>query len=79
MIQHRATDGKFEFALHVLSCLESQVVKLSYKEHDRITADTQAVTHVAFLRYAKFSYYISFNIYVLLKMVFFKIYIYISS
>ncbi|PKY59493.1 Prephenate dehydrogenase [Rhizophagus irregularis] len=49
MIQHRATDGKFEFALHVLSCLESQVVKLSYKEHDRITADTQAVTHVAFL------------------------------
>lgn len=52
MIQHRATDEKFEFVLRVLSCLESQVVKLSYKEHDRITADTQAVTHVAFLGYA---------------------------
>lgn len=54
MIQHRATNEEFEFAHRVLSCLGSQVVKLTYKEHDRITADTQAVTHVAFLRYAKF-------------------------
>ena len=30
--------------------LKSQIVRLnSYLEHDRITADTQAVTHLAFL------------------------------
>ncbi|CAG8663880.1 7539_t:CDS:10 [Cetraspora pellucida] len=49
MIQHRATKEKFEFVLRVLSCLKSRFVVLSYKEHDRIMADTQAVTHVAFL------------------------------
>ncbi|CAG8470758.1 10361_t:CDS:10 [Diversispora eburnea] len=49
MIKHRASQEKFGIAMRVLSCLESQVVQLSYKEHDRITADTQAVTHVAFL------------------------------
>ncbi|CAI2162595.1 18342_t:CDS:10 [Funneliformis geosporum] len=49
MIQHRASKEKFEIALRILSCMDSEVVKLSYKEHDRITADTQAVTHVAFL------------------------------
>ncbi|GMG55728.1 unnamed protein product [Ambrosiozyma monospora] len=32
-----------------MSCLKSKHVKLSYQEHDRITADTQAVTHAAFL------------------------------
>ena len=51
MIQHRATQEKFDIAMRVLSCMESEFVKLSYEEHDRITADTQAVTHVAFLRY----------------------------
>ncbi|RHZ55431.1 hypothetical protein Glove_415g14 [Diversispora epigaea] len=49
MIKHRASQEKFGIAMRVLSCLESQVVQLSYQEHDRITADTQAVTHVAFL------------------------------
>ncbi|CAB4423273.1 unnamed protein product [Rhizophagus irregularis] len=49
MIQHRAADEKFDIAMRVLSCMESEFVKLSYKEHDRITADTQAVTHLAFL------------------------------
>jgi prephenate dehydrogenase (NADP+) len=33
----------------ILSCLQSQVVFLSGEKHDRITADTQAVTHAAFL------------------------------
>jgi len=32
-----------------VSCLNSKVVHLSAAEHDRITADTQAVTHAAFL------------------------------
>ncbi|KAL1924949.1 uncharacterized protein VTP21DRAFT_4603 [Calcarisporiella thermophila] len=49
MIKHRSTQEKFDLACRVLSCLESQFVFLSYKEHDRITADTQAVTHAAFL------------------------------
>ncbi|GBC09756.1 hypothetical protein RclHR1_00910006 [Rhizophagus clarus] len=49
VIQHRATKEKFDIVIRVLSCLESEFVKLSYEEHDRITADTQAVTHVAFL------------------------------
>jgi prephenate dehydrogenase (NADP+) len=33
----------------VLSCLNSKIVYLSGAAHDRITADTQAVTHAAFL------------------------------
>ena len=33
----------------ILSCLGSKVVPLSAEKHDRITADTQAVTHAAFL------------------------------
>ncbi|CAG8454556.1 4039_t:CDS:10 [Ambispora gerdemannii] len=49
LIQHRASKEKFEIVKRVLSCLGSRMVELSYKEHDRITADTQAVTHVAFL------------------------------
>ncbi|KAF2019561.1 NAD(P)-binding protein [Aaosphaeria arxii CBS 175.79] len=49
LIKHRATDEAFAFVERVLSCLESKVVHLTYQEHDRITADTQAVTHAAFL------------------------------
>lgn len=37
----------------VLSCLGSKHVYLSAHEHDRITADTQAVTHAAFLSMGK--------------------------
>ncbi|RUP47008.1 hypothetical protein BC936DRAFT_146228, partial [Jimgerdemannia flammicorona] len=50
MMKHRASQEKFDLTIRVLSCLESDFVFLSYKEHDRITADTQAVTHAAFLR-----------------------------
>ncbi|RUS28262.1 hypothetical protein BC938DRAFT_482089 [Jimgerdemannia flammicorona] len=53
MMKHRASQEKFDLTIRVLSCLESDFVFLSYKEHDRITADTQAVTHAAFLRAAK--------------------------
>lgn len=35
----------------ILSCFNSKFVYLSAEEHDRITADTQAVTHAAFLRF----------------------------
>jgi prephenate dehydrogenase (NADP+) len=37
----------------VLSCLGSQHVYLTAAKHDRITADTQAVTHAAFLSMGK--------------------------
>ncbi|EGW35421.1 uncharacterized protein SPAPADRAFT_58638 [Spathaspora passalidarum NRRL Y-27907] len=49
LIQHRARDESFQFVECLMSCLQSKHVKLTAKEHDRITADTQAVTHAAFL------------------------------
>ncbi|CAL9731216.1 hypothetical protein MOUN0_L03730 [Monosporozyma unispora] len=38
-----------QFVESLMSCLKSKFVYLTYEEHDRITADTQAVTHAAFL------------------------------
>jgi prephenate dehydrogenase (NADP+) len=49
LIKHRADDAAFAFVERVLSCLGSKHVYLTYEQHDRITADTQAVTHAAFL------------------------------
>ncbi|GAQ34489.1 hypothetical protein ABL_00723 [Aspergillus niger] len=49
LIQHRASDESLNFVKEVLSCFESKFVFLSGEMHDRITADTQAVTHAAFL------------------------------
>ncbi|KAF1999625.1 prephenate dehydrogenase-like protein [Amniculicola lignicola CBS 123094] len=49
LIKHRASNDDFEFVETVLSCLESKHVYLTHEQHDRITADTQAVTHAAFL------------------------------
>lgn len=49
IIRHKANDEAFDFVQTVLSCLKSQMVYLTAEEHDRITADTQAVTHAAFL------------------------------
>ncbi|CAN6674466.1 hypothetical protein TRVA0_054S00408 [Trichomonascus vanleenenianus] len=49
LIKHRASDESFSFVESVLSVLESKPVYLSAAEHDKITADTQAVTHAAFL------------------------------
>ncbi|SGZ56902.1 CIC11C00000003362 [Sungouiella intermedia] len=48
-IQHRASDESAQFVQTLVSCLKSKVVSLSATEHDKITADTQAVTHAAFL------------------------------
>jgi prephenate dehydrogenase (NADP+) len=53
IIQHRASKQSFEKVKLVLSCLGSQHVYLSAVKHDRITADTQAVTHAAFLSMGK--------------------------
>ncbi|KAF3770263.1 Prephenate dehydrogenase [Cryphonectria parasitica EP155] len=53
LIKHRASDASFSKVETVLSCLNSKHVYLSAREHDRITADTQAVTHAAFLSMGK--------------------------
>ncbi|KAF2115849.1 hypothetical protein BDV96DRAFT_574636 [Lophiotrema nucula] len=49
LIKHRASDDDFAFVEKALSCLGSKHVYLTREQHDRITADTQAVTHAAFL------------------------------
>lgn len=49
VMNHRSTPQAFELALQIFASLESRIVQLSATEHDLVTADTQAVTHVAFL------------------------------
>ena len=49
VIPHRASHKSVDLCVRVLSCLLSKFVFLSGEKHDRITADTQAVTHAAFL------------------------------
>lgn len=49
IINHRASQKAVELVKRILSCFESTIVPLSAEKHDRITADTQAVTHAAFL------------------------------
>lgn len=49
IINHRASVESLEFVRTLMSCLQSKVVELTAEEHDKITADTQAVTHAAFL------------------------------
>ncbi|KAK3071885.1 prephenate dehydrogenase (NADP(+)) [Teratosphaeriaceae sp. CCFEE 6253] len=49
IINHRGSDQAVTLVKRILSCLESKFVPLSAEMHDRITADTQAVTHAAFL------------------------------
>ncbi|KAL2017149.1 hypothetical protein VTK56DRAFT_2571 [Thermocarpiscus australiensis] len=53
LIKHRASDESFAKVESVLRCLGSKHVYLTAQEHDRITADTQAVTHAAFLSMGK--------------------------
>ncbi|KHJ31542.1 putative prephenate dehydrogenase [Erysiphe necator] len=53
IIKHRASEENFKKVTHVFSCFKSTLVYLSAIEHDRITADTQAVTHAAFLSMGK--------------------------
>lgn len=49
LIKQRASAKSFERIENLLACFGSQQVRLTAPEHDRITADTQAVTHAAFL------------------------------
>jgi prephenate dehydrogenase (NADP+) len=53
IIKHRASEKNFAKVEKVLSRLGSQHVYLTAAQHDRITADTQAVTHAAFLSMGK--------------------------
>lgn len=50
VIRHRASDSSYDKAMEILGALGSRMIEISsYKEHDKITADTQAVTHLGFL------------------------------
>ena len=49
LIKHRASPQSFALFEKIISCFNSNIVYLTAQEHDRITADTQAVTHAAFL------------------------------
>lgn len=51
IIDHKSNDNGKSLSLvdSVMSCLKSKQVYLTCEEHDKITADTQAVTHAAFL------------------------------
>ncbi|KDN53439.1 putative TYR1-prephenate dehydrogenase [Tilletiaria anomala UBC 951] len=49
LIQHRAPDASMRLVERIFACFKSRYVYLSYEEHDTVTANTQAVTHAAFL------------------------------
>ncbi|GLB40074.1 putative prephenate dehydrogenase [Lyophyllum shimeji] len=49
LIKHRAPPEALALVENILSCFRSRYVYLSYKDHDLVTANTQAVTHAAFL------------------------------
>ncbi|KAI1827425.1 prephenate dehydrogenase [Xylaria intraflava] len=53
LIKHRASDDSFKKVETILRCLQSKHVYLTAHQHDRMTADTQAVTHAAFLSMGK--------------------------
>ncbi|KAI9815921.1 MAG: prephenate dehydrogenase (NADP(+)) [Phylliscum demangeonii] len=49
LIRHRASQESFDLVERIFSCFGSKHVYLTAERHDQITADTQAVTHAAFL------------------------------
>ncbi|KAH9900933.1 Prephenate dehydrogenase [Cubamyces lactineus] len=49
LIKHRATDDSLKVVEQILKPFGSRYVYLSYEDHDIVTANTQAVTHAAFL------------------------------
>jgi prephenate dehydrogenase (NADP+) len=49
LIKHRASDEDLALVEDILRCFRSRYVYMSYEEHDSVTANTQAVTHAAFL------------------------------
>jgi len=50
LISHRASQAALKLVENILRPFQSRFVYLSYEEHDLVTANTQAVTHAAFLR-----------------------------
>lgn len=49
VIRHKATDDVYQKALSVYKTLGSNIIEMdSYQQHDKIVADTQAVTHMGF-------------------------------
>lgn len=54
LIPHRVSSAENKrFVEELISVFNSKVVELTAQDHDRITADTQAVTHAAFLSMGK--------------------------
>ncbi|KAJ7112434.1 hypothetical protein C8R43DRAFT_1091499 [Mycena crocata] len=49
LIRHRASPEALRLVENILRSFESRYVYLSYENHDLVTANTQAVTHAAFL------------------------------
>lgn len=49
IIKHRGSDEQLKLVERILGALRSRFVYMSYEEHDLVTANTQAVTHAAFL------------------------------
>ena len=49
IIHDRGPESALKLVTRILSCFKSRTVFLSAEKHDVITADTQAVTHAAFL------------------------------
>lgn len=50
IIHHRGPKDRVTMVEDIFRCFKSRYVYLSYEEHDMVTANTQAVTHAAFLR-----------------------------
>ncbi|MBI2629598.1 prephenate dehydrogenase/arogenate dehydrogenase family protein [Candidatus Pacearchaeota archaeon] len=49
VIRHRSSDEAYKRALETFEKLGSRIIEIpTYQEHDKVTADTQAVTHVGF-------------------------------
>lgn len=49
IIRHRSSDEAYKRALEILETLGSNIIEIpDYRIHDKITADTQAVTHIGF-------------------------------
>jgi len=49
LIRHRASDEAYQRMIDLFTAVETDIVEMAnYHEHDKIVADTQAVTHVGF-------------------------------
>lgn len=49
LVRHRSSESAYQRARDAFEKIGTKIIELpSYQEHDRITADTQAVTHVGF-------------------------------